>query len=490
MNHLHLSNLLHLPQLAHIFTLGPHQTHQPADAASVTLPPCLKSLIVSSSCPNPDTIFPSASPFTGLEELLMSNCSELTSLPDPIGDVLPCLRKLTIRYCFSLDRLPESFTSLSRLEALDVSDSHTFTLPSNFGHLPALKLLVLKWLSLTELPLSFSHLTSLEALSVENCRYFRQLPAGFCRLTALKALCLPIRELPEEIGALAVPSRLDTLTGLKRLELFACLQLSELPAALPPSLETLTLGTFKEGSSPFVDISQLSQLRVLKLKDVGVRCGPEVSGRFACLQQLEQLEICWQIDTQELPVPLTFLPRLRSLLIDAPRLCSLPDKMEAALPQLRHLELLSWSQEELPRSIMELLTLTSLAINAPRLVLLPQGMIRLTRLRKRWQAELEWVRLFCPRSSCFSIFSFISFSPLPFDFFTLTRPVLFPLGSTVLFVPTAPNLCFSHPFLVHSPPPHLSFPRVQVPTLASHFCLPSAFLPHFPFSFRLASFVP
>ncbi|CAI7868243.1 unnamed protein product [Closterium sp. NIES-53] len=306
---------------------------------------------------------------------------------------------------------PTSFTSLSRLEALDVSDSHTFTLPSNFGHLPALKLLVLKWLSLTELPLSFSHLTSLEALSVENYRYFRQLPAGFCRLTALKALCLPIRELPNEIGALAgleelrlcnrlhhplppsftrlssltslelskcgeielpeslggltslrelkiieclisrlptsliqhtglhtldvrggwtlseVPSRLDTLTGLKRLELFACLQLSELPAALPPSLETLTLGTFKEGSSPFVDISQLSQLRVLKLKDVGVRSGPEVSGRFVCLQQLEQLEICWQIDTQELPVPLTFLPRLRSLLIDAPRLCSLPDKM-------------------------------------------------------------------------------------------------------------------------------------------------------------------
>ncbi|CAI5994666.1 unnamed protein product [Closterium sp. NIES-65] len=395
MNHLHLSNLLHLPRLAHLFTLGPHQTHQPADAASPTLPPCLKSLILSSSCPDPDTIFPLAAPFSGLEELLMSNCRELMSLPDPIGDVLPCLRKLTIRNCSSLHRLPKSFTSLSRLEALAVSGSDTFTLPSNLGHLPALKLLELKWLSLTELPPSFTHLMSLEALFVDNCRYFRQLPAGFCRLTALKALCLPIRELPKEIGALAgleelscgwrlseVPSRLDRLTGLKRLELFACLRLSELPAALPPSLETLTLGTFKEGSSPFVDISQLSQLRVLKLKDVGVRCGPEVSGRFACLQQLEQLEIRWQIDTQELPVPLAFLPRLRSLLIDAPRPCSLPDKMGAALPQLRHLELLSWSQEELPRSIMELLTLTSLTINTRRLVSLPQGMSRLTRLRK------------------------------------------------------------------------------------------------------------
>ncbi|CAI5935992.1 unnamed protein product [Closterium sp. NIES-64] len=339
MNHLHLSNLLHLPRLAHLFTLGPHQTHQPADAASPTLPPCLKSLILSSSCPDPDTIFPLAAPFSGLEELLMSNCRELMSLPDPIGDVLPCLRKLTIRNCSSLHRLPKSFTSLSRLEALAVSGSDTFTLPSNLGHLPALKLLELKWLSLTELPPSFTHLMSLEALFVDNCRYFRQLPAGFCRLTALKALCLPIRELPKEIGALA-------------------------------------------GSSPFVDISQLSQLRVLKLKDVGVRCGPEVSGRFACLQQLEQLEIRWQIDTQELPVPLAFLPRLRSLLIDAPRPCSLPDKMGAALPQLRHLELLSWSQEELPRSIMELLTLTSLTINTRRLVSLPQGMSRLTRLRK------------------------------------------------------------------------------------------------------------
>ncbi|CAI5527051.1 unnamed protein product [Closterium sp. Naga37s-1] len=383
MNHLHLSNLLHLPQLAHIFTLGPHQTHQPADAASVTLPPCLKSLILSSSCPNPDTIFPSAAPFTGLEELLMSNCRELTSLPYLIGDVLPCLRKLTIRNCSSLDRLPESFTSLSRLEALAVSGSDTFTLPSNFGHLPALKLLELKWLSLTELPPSFIHLTSLESLSVENCQYFRQLPAGFCRLTALKALCLPIRELPEEIGALAeVPSRLDTLTGLKRLELFACLQLSELPAALPPSLETLTLGTFKEGSSPFVDISQLSQLRVLKLKDVGVRCGPEVSGRFACLQQLEQLEIRLKLDSRKLPVPLTFLPRLRSLLIEARGICSLPVNMAAALPQLRQLDLLSWSPGELPGSIVELTKLTSLTLEAPQLVALPQGISSLVRLRK------------------------------------------------------------------------------------------------------------
>ncbi|CAI5521191.1 unnamed protein product [Closterium sp. Naga37s-1] len=295
-NSQHLSTLRHFPRLTHLSTVARHHNHQPAGAASVTLPSCLKLINFFYLCPEFDTIFPSASPFTGLEELLITQCRELENLPDDIGDLLPSLRKLTIRECFHLETLPESFTSLNRLEALIISISDAFSLPDNFGNLPALKLLVLEELQ------------------------FRALPPSFCHLT--------------------------------------------------------------EGPPHVVDISRLSHLRVLKLTCVGVRCGRVVRRRLSCLQQLEQLEMRLEGGRQELPVPLTFLPRLRSLLIEAPGIRRLPVNMAAALPQLRQLQLLSWSHKGLPSSIVELSSLTSLTVEAPQLKSLPQGMTSLVRLRK------------------------------------------------------------------------------------------------------------
>ncbi|CAI5985912.1 unnamed protein product [Closterium sp. NIES-64] len=196
---------------------------------------------------------------------------------------------------------------------------------------------------------------------------------------------------------------LDALVGLKRLELTGCRQLSEAPAGLPPSLETLCLGPFREGSSLVVDISKLSQLRVLKLKCVGVVCGHAAAERLlvlgqqgpiqqleqefegvsqAPLNQLEELEMRLQGMSQEFLLPSNVLPRLRSLLIDAPGICSLPVNMAAAVPDLRQLKLLSWAPEELPRAILELSRLTSLTIHAPQLTSLPEGVSCLSRLRK------------------------------------------------------------------------------------------------------------
>ncbi|CAI5478648.1 unnamed protein product [Closterium sp. Yama58-4] len=466
-------SLLHLPRLAHLSTLAPHHNHQPEGAASVTLPPCVKSLNFLLSCPHIDTIFPSSSPLTELEELLITNGREFVSLPEHFGDVLPRLRKLTIRNCHQLIRLPESITSLRWLGTLIVSQCENFTLRgSNFGHLPALKLLVLEGVGFTRLPPSFCHLTSLEALSL-NSSVIQKLPANFSHLTALKALCLSnlldLDALPGDLGALAnlealkvynailfqpfpasftkltslkslelrdcfrgqlpkalgelgslqelklsflaigvlpvsllrltrlqtlevrycgslsqVPARLDTLVGLKRLEVTSCRRLSGPLPGLPPLLETLCLGPFKEGSSHVVDLSNLPQLKVLKLNCVGVRWGAAVNRRLRCqehLEQVNQLELELGREGWEPPVPMTFRPRLRSL-VEAPGLSSLPESMAAAFPELRQLSLLSWSPEELPGSIMELPSLTSLEIHAPHLTSLPESMLSLSRLRK------------------------------------------------------------------------------------------------------------
>ncbi|CAI5529025.1 unnamed protein product [Closterium sp. Naga37s-1] len=171
---------------------------------------------------------------------------------------------------------------------------------------------------------------------------------------------------------------LDALVWLKRLELTGCRQLSEAPAGLPPSLETLCLGPFREGSSLAAErllvLGQQGPIQQLEQEFEGVS--------QACLNQLEELEMRLEGMSQEFLLPSYVLPRLRSLLIDAPGIRSLPVNMAAALPELRQLKLLSWVPEELPRVILELSKLTSLTIHAPQLTSLPEGVSCLSRLRK------------------------------------------------------------------------------------------------------------
>ncbi|CAI5526621.1 unnamed protein product [Closterium sp. Naga37s-1] len=365
-------------------------------------PSCLKSLAFAVSCPEFDSIFPSASPFTGLEELLIYDCTGLTSLPHHIDALLPCLRKLTINQCDDLVDLPQSFASLSRLETLIICDCNRLTLPSNFGDLPALRLLVLEFLTLWELPPSFCHLSSLEALIIAGSTGEDfQLPAGFSGLTALKAFFIAESDLalPEDIGALAslkalklvtyaqpFPASFTQLSSLTSLNLNNWGRGTELPEALGElsslqelTIQTLRLGGLRKGSSHVIDISQLTQLRELELSGVRMRCGHAESGRLPCLEQLKMGFTCrgW-----ELPIPLIVLPHLRHLTTCADEGYSLPENMAAALPQLRQLELLRWHSEELPGSIVEITSLTSLTVEAPQLTSLPQGMSRLSRLRK------------------------------------------------------------------------------------------------------------
>ncbi|CAI7792466.1 unnamed protein product [Closterium sp. NIES-54] len=315
-------------------------------------PSCLKSLAFAVSCPEFDSIFPSASPFTGLEELLIYDCTGLTSLPHHIDALLPCLRKLTINQCDDLVDLPQSFASLSRLETLIICDCNRLTLPSNFGDLPALRLLVLEFLTPWELPPSFCHLSSLEALIIAGSTSEDfQLPAGFSGLTALKAFFIAESDLalPEDTGALAslkalklvtyaqpFPASFTQLSSLTSLDLNNWGRGTELPEALGElsSLQELTIQVSPIRTLP-MSLLQLTGLHTLVIRDCDELS--EVPSRLGMLVGLKTLEIlrCKKLRRPPASLP----PSLQTLRLGGLRKGSSHVIDISQLTQLRELEL-------------------------------------------------------------------------------------------------------------------------------------------------------
>ncbi|GJP62292.1 hypothetical protein CLOP_g19375 [Closterium sp. NIES-67] len=279
-----LTSLGHLSSLTKLSILDkrsrPYSWDHSAAPSGVQLLPCLKTLEIAT--PNhPFLMFPLRSPCASLEQLLISRSHELREFPGSIENLLPCLCELTIRSCKSFGHLPGSFTSLSRLKSLTMSDCDLHDLPTNFGDLSALQTLVLEALPLFDLPDSISQLTSLEALFLRNCQAIRQVPEGFCRLTSLKTLSLvnlPRLILPNDIGELSdlltfrlvhdrrlrhLPSSFTQLMSLTRLEIAHCI-LGELPKA----------------------IGELSNLQKLQIHGCPIRTFPE---SITCLNRLEEI---------------------------------------------------------------------------------------------------------------------------------------------------------------------------------------------------------
>ncbi|GJP53559.1 hypothetical protein CLOM_g12715, partial [Closterium sp. NIES-68] len=194
-----LSRLVHLPRLTEL-SVSDNTNLVPSDQRSATFAitqlPHLKSLRIEAFCDQFNLTTPSGLPCTRLEGLLIANSNNLETLPDNIGEMLPCLRELTVESCKTFSHLPKKLTSMSRLESLTVSCSNLFfSLPENIA-LPALKTLVLHLLPLAHLPGSLCHLSNLETLFLIGCGEIHQLPADFCNLTALRTLCLQLPLVP------------------------------------------------------------------------------------------------------------------------------------------------------------------------------------------------------------------------------------------------------------------------------------------------------
>ncbi|KAK2420862.1 putative disease resistance protein RGA3 [Trifolium repens] len=139
---------------------------------------------------------------SSLQELNISFCPNLESIPECVLQGLSSLQALTFVYCGSLKSLPEGMTNLTCLESLEISICPNLILPA-----------------------TMNKLTSLRKLEISSVDINRTLPNGLEGIPSLQSLYLKYLHL------VTLPDWLGTLTSLQTLNIFCCPKLSSLPAS-------------------------------------------------------------------------------------------------------------------------------------------------------------------------------------------------------------------------------------------------------------------
>ncbi|CAI5937876.1 unnamed protein product [Closterium sp. NIES-65] len=359
--------------LEHLETLSiincEHFSCLPENIGSLT---ALKTLVLGTL---PLAFLPdSVCQLSSLETFFLLSCDSICELPADFC----CLTALTT-LCLGCVALPADIGCLRNLHTLLLRDSYQSRhLPSSLSEIASLTRLELNLCGVELVPEGVGSLSNLRELHVSCCYQLTALPESVTGLTALEALSLA-----DSPCLASVPTRLDGLTRLKQLEVARCDMLIRPPLVLPASIELLSWGSIwsHEQAMALPDVSTLRRLRTLRLNEFSVACGVAVS---RSLSHLEHLELNLAGVAEELPFPLTFLSRLRTLIIDSAwSLQRLPADIGSALPQLRKLKLVNAHElRELPASVAELENLTVLVCYARKLASLPHAIGALSRLRE------------------------------------------------------------------------------------------------------------
>ncbi|MEG5172578.1 leucine-rich repeat domain-containing protein [Microcoleus sp. B3-D7] len=191
------------------------------------------------------------------------------------GAITLDLREMKLR------SLPESITSLTQLQQLNLCENQLRSLPESIASLTQLQRLYLDDNQLRSLPESIASLTRLRQLYLHN-NQLRSLPESIASLTRLQQLYLhnnQLRSLPESI---------TSLTQLQHLDLHNN-QLTELPEAIASltQLQRVDLSENQLTELPEA-IASLTQLQHLYLDNNQLTELPEA---IASLTQLQQLDL-------------------------------------------------------------------------------------------------------------------------------------------------------------------------------------------------------
>ena len=160
-----------------------------------------------------------------LKQLILQRCIRLSKIHASLGN-LKWLTRLDLNGCKCLESLPPTI-NLESLEIFILSGcSRLKRFPEVVGNMSNLSELYLNKTAIKELPLSVERLTGLIKLDLRDCKNLSSLPNVCCCLMSLKILtlsgCSKINELPENLG---------NIKGLEKLDVSKT-AITELPSSL------------------------------------------------------------------------------------------------------------------------------------------------------------------------------------------------------------------------------------------------------------------
>ncbi|KAG0588250.1 hypothetical protein KC19_2G228700 [Ceratodon purpureus] len=269
-----------------------------------------------------------------LQLLTFSWCTRLVELPENFGQSVPKLKRLEMRSCGSVKRLPESIGLLTDLEHLDLYDCvRLVSLPDAVVGLGKLKTLILVGCeSLQQLPEEMGRLTSLETLDLLDCICLSDLPASINGLKMLTTL---------EASHTAV---LDLGAGLGLLTSLTYLSTSGLRSCVPGTFQGLQALTSLFLTNASADMGELGVLTALKKLNLSwhktITALPKSFGNLKWLVRLDMSQCQELLTVEALPEGLERLELRGCLkLTEIPSLAGMKSLVHLDLPycgSLRH----------------------------------------------------------------------------------------------------------------------------------------------------------
>uniref|UniRef100_A0A2N9G0U6 Uncharacterized protein n=1 Tax=Fagus sylvatica TaxID=28930 RepID=A0A2N9G0U6_FAGSY len=234
------------------------------------------NMSATSSLPSSSSSSP---PLSKLKSLTLRRIQDVDSLPEELLKNLASLRSLNISDCPNLTSLPEGIGNLTSLQSLDISDCPNLTsLPEGIGNLTSLQSLdISNCPNLTSLPEGIGNLTSLQSLHISDCPNLTSLPEGIGNLTSLQSLyisdCPNLTSLPEGIG---------NLTSLWSLDISDCHNLTSLPEGIGnlTSLQGLRIKEWPNLNSLPEGIGKLTSLQTLRIIELSPLEGKMPGGNW------------------------------------------------------------------------------------------------------------------------------------------------------------------------------------------------------------------
>lgn len=261
---------------------------------------------------------------TMLRTLNLQGCKSLKVLPRSLGE-LQALQDLNLNECESLENLPDGMVNLSKLKTFSMNGASKITqLPADFGELGT-NLVIFsaqKALSLTCLQESFSRLSCLEELSLSDCQSLSEFPKsvkGLVKLRVIRVHATGLTQLPDDFGDLrslvelhitqcnslqSLPESFGKLALLKILSLEKCRKFRKLSSNFGQlqSLTDLNLEAcpIEDGDLP-LDFGGLKRLSTLLMQENKMTTLPESFRDLTALARLNMRGSRGLVDVEALP---------------------------------------------------------------------------------------------------------------------------------------------------------------------------------------------